>query len=373
MKHSLLFSFAVLMPILALGGCKKANIAEIAVVTDVGTLKDGGFNEGTWNGTKAYADANGKTCQYYQPANGSNATDDDRIAAMTLAIENGAKIIIAPGFLQANAMKRTASLHPKVKFVFMDGFILKNDKGEELKNVTAIRYKEEQAGFLAGYGAYLEGYRKLGGVFGGGGSNAACNRFAYGYAQGINEAATKNGEGEATLKISYKYGSAFSASTDLQTQMASWYQSGTEIIFGCGGSMINSVISASNLYPNSKVIGVDVDQSSLSPHVLTSATKNLESSIKGVLSDYYTGEWEKKLGAKICLLGAKEDALGLPTSDKSWRFLKFSKVQYEEIYRSIKEGKVKVAPSQDGQDYNQVERWSKINHELSKVNIDFEL
>ncbi len=371
-KRCFLFSLAVLWPLSVCTSCKKTNDAEIALVTDISSLKDGGFNEGTWNGIQAYAKKNGKTCQYYQPANGANATDDDRIVAMTLAIENAAKIIVVPGFLQGKAIRQMAINHPKVKFVFIDGFILKDDEDKELQNVTAIRYKEEEAGYLAGYSAYAEGYRKLGGTFGGGGSNSSCNRFAYGYVQGINEAAKKSDGPVADVKISYKYGSSFGASTDLQTQMASWYQSGIEIIFGCGGSMIHSVVSASNLYPKAKIIGVDIDQSSLSPRVLTSATKNLESSVQVALKDYYAGNWESGLGGKICLLGAKEDAVSLPTSEKSWRFTNFKKEQYDEIYRALKEGKIKVVPAFEGQDYNQIERWKKISDECAKVNIDFE-
>ena len=34
---------------------------QIAMVTDVGQLKDGSFNQFTWNGCKAYANENGKT------------------------------------------------------------------------------------------------------------------------------------------------------------------------------------------------------------------------------------------------------------------------------------------------------------------------
>lgn len=60
---------------------------EIAVVTDVGQLMDGGFNQGTYEGAKAYAEAHGKTYKYYQPANGGEATDNDRIAAMRQAIQ----------------------------------------------------------------------------------------------------------------------------------------------------------------------------------------------------------------------------------------------------------------------------------------------
>ena len=43
---------------------------QIAMVTDVGQLKDGSFNQYTWNGCKMYAYQNDKTYKYYQPANG---------------------------------------------------------------------------------------------------------------------------------------------------------------------------------------------------------------------------------------------------------------------------------------------------------------
>ena len=75
---------------------KKSDVYEIAVVTDVGQLMDKGFNQGTYEGAKAYAEAHNIAYKYYQPANGSDASDNDRIAAMKQAINNGAKIIVAP-------------------------------------------------------------------------------------------------------------------------------------------------------------------------------------------------------------------------------------------------------------------------------------
>mgnify|MGYP002556177118 FL=1 len=48
--------------------------AEIALVTDVGTIDDESFNQACWEGVKAYAEANGKTYQYYQP--GADSTDE---------------------------------------------------------------------------------------------------------------------------------------------------------------------------------------------------------------------------------------------------------------------------------------------------------
>ncbi|MEG0764814.1 MAG: BMP family ABC transporter substrate-binding protein, partial [Pseudoflavonifractor sp.] len=44
---------------------KKEDLGTIALVTDVGTIDDESFNQGTWEGIKAYADKNGIKCNYY--------------------------------------------------------------------------------------------------------------------------------------------------------------------------------------------------------------------------------------------------------------------------------------------------------------------
>ena len=75
---------------------------EVAFVTDVGQLKDKSFNQGTWDGVKLFAYQNGLSYKYYQPANGDQATDDDRFDAMKQACDNGAKVIVGPGFMQAD-------------------------------------------------------------------------------------------------------------------------------------------------------------------------------------------------------------------------------------------------------------------------------
>ncbi len=365
-QHGLLL-LTGLAAITILTGCGGGadNTGEIAVVTDVGSLKDGGFNEGTYNGAKNYAEKNGKTYKYYQPANGSDATDDDRIAAMTLAVENGAKVIVAPGYLQATAMKTVATNYPEVKFIFVDGWAL------GLDNVTAITYKEQEAGFMAGYAAYAEGYRKLGGTFGGGGSNPACNRFAYGYVQGINAAALAENGTEAEVKISYKYGNGFSATTELQTQISSWYQAGTEVVFSCGGSMVQSVISAANSYTNAKIIGVDTDQSSLSPKIITSATKGLAVSVEKILGEFYGGEWDSKLANKASNLGASDNATGLPTNDESWRFTKFTKEQYNTLFKGISDGTIKIV-AETPEDCNLEAVWNVFDVALTKTKITLE-
>ena len=369
MKKVLAILLAALV-VFSMVGCNNAKEGkEIAVVTDVGQLMDGGFNQGTYEGAEAYAKANNKTYMYYQPANGSNATDNDRVAAMQQAIANGAKVIVAPGFLQAAAMTTVAMASPDVKFIFVDGWALdsKGDgTGEILKNVTAIVYKEQESGYLAGYAAVKDGYTKLGGTFGGGGSNPACNRFAYGYVQGAKDAAEELGV-DVEIRISFKYGGSFSASPELVAQMGSWYSAGTEVVFSCGGSMVQSVIQAAQETANGKVIGVDTDQSGLSERVITSAMKGLSASVQKVLGEYYKGEWDAKLGGKASNLGAADDATGLPISTS--RFNKFSQADYEAIYAKVKSGAVTPDANVDGCD--KADFWTKAV-EGSHVTVIFE-
>lgn len=338
---SLVLCLVMVLSIASLAACSpEEETYEIAVVTDVGQLMDKGFNQGTWEGAEAYAKANNKTYKYYQPANGSDATDNDRIAAMRQAITNGAKIIIAPGFLQATAMTTVAIENPEVKFVFIDGWTLTDAENKALPNVTAVVYKEQESGYLAGYAAVMDGYRKLGYTGGGGGSNPACNRFGYGFVQGAEAAAKALGleAGSVTVKYSYQNGASFSASPELQSQINGWYSTGTEVVFACGGSMFESVKSAAEANPGSKIIGVDVDQSYASDLVITSAVKGLKESVQQVLAQYYAGKWDTELSGKTQNLGAADNATGLPIATS--RFTKFTAAQYDELFAKIKNGQI---------------------------------
>ena len=328
---SIVLCLALLLGTLALLASCQSKTYEIAVVTDVGQLMDKGFNQGTYEGAKAYAEANKISYKYYQPANGSDATDNDRIAAMKQAINNGAKIIVAPGFLQATAMESVAKENPNVKFVFVDGWAL------GLDNVTAIVYKEQESGYLAGYAAVMEGYTKLGFTGGGGGGNPAVNRFGYGFIQGADAAAKAKGV-KVDMKYSFKYGETFSASNELQTQIAGWYAAGTEVVFACGGSMFQSVKSAAGEYADAKIIGVDVDQSGESEKVITSAVKGLSASVERVLGQFYDGKWDTELANVAQNLGAAENSTGLPTD--TWRLTNFTVDQYTELFNKIQSGEI---------------------------------
>ena len=309
----------------------------IAMVTDVGQLKDKSFNQGTWNGVKLYASQNGKSYKYYQPANGDNATDEDRYQAYKSAIDGGAEVIVAPGFLQETAMRKAAIEFPDVKFIFIDGYPIVEDPQTEgspvLTNVVGVAFHEEQCGYLAGYAAVTEGYTKLGFTGGGGGTNPAVNRYGYGYVQGAQAAAAETGA-TVEMNYSYLYGDSYSASDSLQTQINGWYSAGTEVVFACGGSMCNSVFAAA-ASNNGVSIGVDVDQSGESSTVMTSAIKGLAEAANLMLGRFYDGKWDE-VGGQSVNLGVDDNAVGLPFETS--KFEKLTQDAYTTLVDGMKTG-----------------------------------
>ena len=304
---------------------------EVAFITDVGQLKDKSFNQGTFDGVKLYAANNGLSYKYYQPANGDQATDDDRYDAMKAAVDGGAKVVVCAGFMQGTALEKAAKEFTDTKFVFIDGWSL------GLDNVAGIAFNEEQCGYFAGYAVVKEGYEKLGFTGGGGGTNPACIRYGWGFAQGANEAAKELGK-TVELNYSWEYGASFSASSELQTMISNWYTNGTEIVFACGGSMFQSVAAAAAANDGA-VIGVDVDQSGESDTVVTSAMTGLSDAVVWAVAKVYDGTWDE-IGNNATSLGVAENAVGLPTA--TWSMENFTVEDYEALFQKVLNGEITI-------------------------------
>ncbi len=327
---------------------------EVAFVTDIGQLKDKSFNQSTYDGVKLYAAANGLSYKYYQPANGDQATDDDRYDAMKAAAEGGAKVVVCAGFLQDAALEKAAAEFTDVKFIFIDGW------GTGLANIAGIAFKEQECGYFAGYAAVKDGYEKLGFMGGGGGTNPACCRYGYGFVQGANAAAAELGK-TVDINYSWQYGSSFSASPELQTMASGWYNNGTEVIFACGGTMFTSIAAAAS-ENDAKVIGVDVDQSYESPAVITSALKGISAATQLAIAKAYDGTWDE-IGGVGTSLGAAEDATGLPVD--TWSLTGYSVEEYQQQLADVVSGAIAI-------DDQVIEGDGITGVELSNVNLHYE-
>ncbi len=335
---------------LALAACQPKKTYEIGLVTDVGTINDKSFNQGAWEGVEEYAEEHDISYKYYQP---DTKSTEDYVKSIEVAIKNGAKIVVTPGFLFENAIWLVQDKYPTVKFVLLDGAPHNvSDWGtmatvdgspvnfETGANVYSIFYAEEESGFLAGYAAVKEGFTKLG--FMGGMSVPAVVRFGYGFVQGANYAANEMGLANGAITIKYEYLNSFAPEAGHQTKAASWYSTGTEVIFVAAGGAGNSVMKAAEGLANKYVIGVDVDQKAESERIITSAMKELSTSVYGALEEIYNNRQYNGDGdiittnGKSVTLDASVGGVGLP-ADFS-RFNTFTQAMYNVIFAKV-EGK----------------------------------
>ena len=140
------------------------------------------------------------------------------------------------------------------------------------------------------------------------------------------------------MNYSWQYGASFSASPELQTMVSGWYEAGTEVVFACGGSMFASVAAAAGA-ADGKVVGVDVDQSTESDTVITSAMKGLADSVQWALGKFYSNEFAS-IGGVGTSLGANENAVGLPTA--TWSLTKWTVDEYNTMLKDIVNGKITI-------------------------------
>ncbi len=320
---------------LCLGVSALAETYDIALITDIGTIDDKSFNQGAWEGIKEYADANGKTYNYYQPtAQGTDIYLDN----IEQAVNDGAKVIVTPGFLFEEPIFIAQDMYPDVHFILIDGNPHDADYNYRTeKNVVGIIYAEEQAGYLAGYAAVKDGNTKLG--FMGGMAVPAVIRYGYGFVQGAEAAAAEMGITEITMN--YHYTGGFAATPEAQALAASWYNDGVEVIFACGGAVGNSVMAAAEA-GNGKVIGVDVDQSAESETVMTSAMKGLSASVVKALTAFYADSFP---GGESWVLGVADNGVALPMETS--KFTTFAQADYDAIYAKLAEGSIDLKKDTD--------------------------
>lgn len=326
MKNKILIIAALLLSV-ALIGCG-SNKAEIVLITDVGTVEDGSYNQGAWEGIKKYGDEHEMNYKYYQP---KAASYDSYMDTIKVAVKNGAKIIVCPGYLPEEAVYYAQNEYPKVDFILLDGTVHNHDFTDFTvkANVMQVVFAEEQAGFLAGYAAVRDGYTRLG--FMGGEAEDSVIRFGYGFVQGADYAAIEMG---TQVDMKYAYAGTYYESNAVNEVAREWYQTGTQVIFACGGAMGRSVMKAAEAL-DCKVIGVDVDQSLESPAVITSALKDLSQAVYQGIDDYYNGTFR---GGFTTTMSAQNNGIGLPMENS--KFNMFSENEYKNVYALLANGSI---------------------------------
>ena len=75
--------------------------------------------------------------------------------------------------------------------------------------------------------------------------------------------------------------------------------------------------------------------------------KNLTNSVILSLTALYENDWTwpEEYAGITAKLGVKEDCVGLPTEDASWRLENYTVAEYEALYAKVKSGEIVVSDS----------------------------
>jgi basic membrane protein A and related proteins len=316
----------------------------VAMITDYGDITDQSFNQTTYEACKEYCEENGLQFSYFKPASDS---DEDRVAQIEAAIDEGYNVIVMPGYAFANAIKPTVNEYTDVTFIALD--VGAGDLGEDFtvpENLYCAVYQEELCGYMAGYAAVKLGYKSLG--FLGGMAVPAVVRYGYGFVQGVDAAAAELGLTDVT--VNYAYGNQFYGDADITAAMDTWYGAGTEIVFACGGGIYTSAAEAAAKV-GGKVIGVDVDQAAIidgaygEGMTVTSAMKGLAPTVKTELAAVVAGEFK---GGVIDTLGLvsenpEENYVQIPMASTQFEDGKFTVEDYTALVASMLAGDIVVS------------------------------
>lgn len=291
------------------------------------TLDDGSFNQGSMDGIRQFVETHGGEARFMQP---HTATDPARIEIFADAIEAGADVLVLPGWHFATSVYEAQAMFPDTYFIVVDT----GPAGDPASNLVGIVYAEQESGFLAGYAAVREGYTQLG--FMGGNPVPAVIRFGMGFLLGAEHAAQAMGLAPGTVEVNFHYLGGFGADPTITATAAGWYAAGTEVIFVAAGAAGFSVAEAAEA-ANTWMIGVDVDQSGISPRVLTSAMKALDVSIYDMLVDIVNGNFR---GGGVLTYDATTNGVALPMANS--HFSTFTQAQYDAVLRQMATGAVVV-------------------------------
>ena len=337
-------------------------IAKVALTCDTGTIDDESFNQACWTAVSGYM---GDDCQYYIPE--ADASDEDRETMIRQAVNDGADVIVCVGYLYGASLAWAAEQYPDIKFIAID--VTQGDIGTDSipANCYCITFKEEQAGYLAGYAITKDGKTKLG--FLGGMAVPAVIRYGYGFVQGADAAAAELGQ---NIEINYFYGGQFYGDANITSRMEGWYSNGTQVVFACGGGIYTSAVEAA-LKNNGYVIGVDVDQNYIGANgvadgtyaynpFITSAMKGLSEAVNTALADIDAGSWGDIAGSNGNFGLEDGDYIGLPTDADSWNFESFTTDEYEEVKGKIKSGEITVDNSSDDATKPTVSEFTTVNY-----------
>lgn len=277
------------------------------LVTDIGGVNDKSFNFLAKQGLDAAAAKGGFT-----PEIKESKAETDYVPNVTRLVSGGAKGVITVGFLMGQTTGDMAKANPDVNFAIVDFSVTDKAIGSQ-KNVRGLLFKEQEAGYLAGYlagkveKANIARTNKqmvIGAV--GGMKIPPVDRYIAGYKAGAEAAAPG-------IKVLVGYSQSFTEQDKCKNQALAHIEAGSDIEFQVAGTCGLGVLSAAK---DKGVwgIGVDADQAYLGDHILTSALKRVDVAVEKAITDMAGGSF---VGGSDEVFDLKANGVGLGEVNKA--------------------------------------------------------
>jgi basic membrane protein A len=254
-----------------------------ALVSDVGRFNDKGFNQNQLTGLKL---AQSKLGVQIRAIESHSAGDYIPNLASLARLHYDA--VVAAGFLLANAEATVAKKFPNTQFAITDYPVeippFSDSKGKLLvKNITGITFKSEQQSYLVGCLSALMAKRDGGKTISatGGVKIPPVDSFIAGYRAGA-------GKCVPGTKVLIGYSQDFIAQDKCKAVAENQIAAGSKVVFAVAGPCGFGALAAAKeggVWGD----GVDVDQSYLGPHILTSAVKRVDLGVFRFIQAVQTG------------------------------------------------------------------------------------
>ena len=254
---------------------------KIGLVTDIGGLDDRSFNFLANKGlqrAERELDVEGRVV-----VSRSNA---DYVPNLASLASKKYDLVIAVGFLMADAVDTVAKQFPDIRFAIVD--FSQAELKSKPRNVRGLLFKEQEAGYLVGYLAGLLVKRESGSrqVIGsvGGLKIPPVDRYIAGYRAGAKAA-------NPAIETLNAYSQDFVDQAKCKEVALDQIGRGARVIFQVAGQCGLGALSAAQ-EKNVRGIGVDADQAYLGKHVLTSALKKVDVAVFQTIQSVEQGSFE---------------------------------------------------------------------------------
>jgi basic membrane protein A len=262
---------------------------KVGLVTDIGGLNDRSFNSLANAGIEQAKSELGIDARVI-----TSKSNADYVPNLSRLAQQKYDLVIAVGFLMAEATDSVATKFPDTKFAIVD--VAQASMKSKPKNVQGLIFKEQEAGYLAGYLAGL--YAKDNNIDTissvGGQKIPPVDHYIAGYRAGAEKA-------HPEIKVLNGYSQDFVDQGKCKELALSQIERGSKVVFQVAGQCGLGALDAAK-QERAQGIGVDADQSFLGDHILTSAMKKIDVAVfdvvKAVQDDAFQGGTDRVFDVK---------------------------------------------------------------------------